>query len=180
MLIQLSSSDNHLYLFKPGSGKYSNNVYNISDIKNNMRGLSNCLLFLHTVTSCDTTSALYRQCSKKAFNLVKHNPELQTFVKMIPNCSSTPDAVVLAGKELLWLVYHQVHSWLGNDPLPIDRGWDSVNGQLRSVLSRLPSALDALLNLMSCNCKCGCERGCGCRRAGIMCSVVCGQCRRIG
>ena len=27
LLIHLSSSDNHLYLFKPGSGKYSNNVY---------------------------------------------------------------------------------------------------------------------------------------------------------
>ena len=66
-----------------------------------MRGLSNCLLFLHTVTRCDTTSALYRQCSKKAFNLVKHNPELQTFVKMILNSSSTPDAEVLAGKEFL-------------------------------------------------------------------------------
>ena len=31
LLTQLSSSDNHLYLFKPDSGKYSNNVYNISD-----------------------------------------------------------------------------------------------------------------------------------------------------
>ncbi len=40
LLIQLSSSDNHLYLFKPGSRMYPNNVYNISDIKNSMRGIS--------------------------------------------------------------------------------------------------------------------------------------------
>ncbi len=40
LLIQLSSTDNHLYLFKPRSGKYSNNVYTISDIKNIMRGFS--------------------------------------------------------------------------------------------------------------------------------------------
>ena len=40
MLTHVSTSDNHLYLFKPGSGKCSNNVYNISDIKNSMRGLS--------------------------------------------------------------------------------------------------------------------------------------------
>ena len=40
LLIQLSSTDNHLYLFKPGSGKYSNNVYTISDINNSMRGFS--------------------------------------------------------------------------------------------------------------------------------------------
>ncbi len=30
LLIKLSSSDNDLYLFKPGSGKYSNNVHTIS------------------------------------------------------------------------------------------------------------------------------------------------------
>ncbi len=40
LLIQLSSTGNHLYLFKPGSGKYCNNVYNISDSKNSMRGIS--------------------------------------------------------------------------------------------------------------------------------------------
>ena len=40
VLIQLSSSDNHLDLFKHGSGKYPNNVYNISDTKNSMRGFS--------------------------------------------------------------------------------------------------------------------------------------------
>ena len=40
VLLQFSSSDNHLYLFKPSSGKYSNNVYNIRDINNIMRGIS--------------------------------------------------------------------------------------------------------------------------------------------
>ena len=33
LLIQISFSDNHLYMFKPGSGKYFNNVYNVSDIQ---------------------------------------------------------------------------------------------------------------------------------------------------
>ena len=97
MLTQVLSSYNHLYLFKPGSGKYPNNVYNISDIKNNMRGLSNGLLFLHTVPMGDTTSALYRQGKKKTFNLVKHNPELQTLEEVSIDSSSTPDAVALAG-----------------------------------------------------------------------------------
>ena len=163
------------------------------------------------MTGCDTTSALCRQGKKKAFNLVKHNPEFQTLEEVLLYSSSTPDAVALAGEEILlalygatsttlslnthirhcfmktvatcpiqlgalpptsaaarehsWHVYHQVHSWLGNGPLPSDLGWDLVNGQLRPVPSRLTPAPDALLNLISCNCKCGCERGCGCRRA---------------
>ena len=41
--------------------------------------------------------------------------------------------------------------------MPSDLGWDLVN-----VLSRLTHAPDALLNLISCNCKYGCESGCGC------------------
>ena len=60
LLLQLSPSDNHLYMFKPGSGKYPNEVYDITDIKSNMRGLCNCLQFLHAMTCSDTTSALYR------------------------------------------------------------------------------------------------------------------------
>ena len=114
------------------------------------------------MTGCDTTSALHRQ-GKKAFNLVKHNPELQKLEEVLLDSSSTPDAVALAGEILLtlygatgttlsinthrrhcfrkavatcpiqlaalpptsaaardptWHVYHQVQSWLGNDPLP--------------------------------------------------------------
>ncbi len=146
------------------------------------------------MTGCDTTSALCRQGKKKAFNLVKHNPELHTLEEVLLDSSSTPDAVALAAEEILlalygatcqiqlgtlpptsaaarensWHVYHQVQSWLGNDPLPSDLGWDLVNGQLRPVLSRLTLAPDALLNLISCNCKCGCGRGCGCRRASCV------------
>ena len=96
LLIHLSSSDNHLYLFKPGSGTYSNNVYTISDIKNSMRG--------YVMTCCGTTSALHRQ-GKKAFNLVKHNPELQTLEEVLFDSSSTPDAVALAGEEILFALY---------------------------------------------------------------------------
>ena len=77
-----------------------------------------------------------------------------------------------AAREHSWRVYHQVQSWLGNDPLPSDWGWDLVNGELRPVLTRLPKAHDALLNIISCNGKCGCARGCGCRRASCVLRYV--------
>ena len=163
------------------------------------------------MAGCDTTSTLQRQGKKRTFNLVKHNPELQTLGEVLFDPSSTPDAVALAGEEIMlalygatsttlplnthwhhcfmkavatcpiqlwalpptsaaarehsWHVYHQVQSWLGNDTLPSDLGWDLVIWQLRPVLSCRTPAPDALLNLISCNCKCGCGRGCGCRRA---------------
>ena len=105
LFLQLSPSDSHFYMFKPGSGKYPNEVYDITDIKSTIRGLCNCLLILHPMTGSDTTSALYRKVKKKAFKLVTHNPELQTLVEVFPDSSSTPDAVALAGEEFLLALY---------------------------------------------------------------------------
>ena len=39
-----------------------------------------------------------------------------------------------AAREHSWHVYHQVQSWLGNNPLPSDLGWDLV------ILTIAPSA----------------------------------------
>ena len=124
------------------------------------------LLALYGVTSTTLSLNTHRHhCFMKAVATCPIHTQMQ--LATLPPTSA-------AAREHSWRVYHQVQSWLGNDPLPSDWGWDLVNGQLRPVLTRLPPAPDALLNLISCNCKCGCGRGCGCRRAGIMCSVLWG------
>ena len=69
------------------------------------------------MTCCDTTSALHRQ-GKKAFNLVKHNPELQTLEEVLFDSSSTPDAVALAGEEILLALYGAT-----NTTLPVNTNW---------------------------------------------------------
>ena len=74
------------------------------------------------------------------------------FMKAVATCPIQLGALTptsLAAREHSWHVYHQVHSWLGNDPLPSDLGWDLVNGQLCPVFSCLTPAPDALLNLIS-------------------------------
>ena len=43
-----------------------------------------------------------------------------------------------------------------------------------------PPAPDDLLHLVSCNCRKGCRHQCECRRAGLSCSSICGQCRGVG
>ena len=77
-------------------------------------------------------------------------------------------------------VYHQVQHWLGFDLPPIEYGWDLVNGQFQPVLTCQPPAPDNLLNLISCNYKAGCERGCRCRKAGIQCLLLCVHCHGGG
>ncbi|GBO14437.1 hypothetical protein AVEN_212516-1, partial [Araneus ventricosus] len=39
-----------------------------------------------------------------------------------------------------------------------------------------PPAPETLLKLISCKCEKGCQKACGCRKAGLKCSVVCTNC----
>ena len=57
------------------------------------------------MAGCDTTSTLQRQGNKRTFNLVKHNPELQTLEEVLFDSSSTSDVVALAGEEILLALY---------------------------------------------------------------------------
>ncbi len=77
LMIQLAGPTDNLYLFKAGSGKYPNKVYNITSVQKNMERLSGSLFFLHAITGCDTTSALYRQGKQKAVNLLRKQPNMQ-------------------------------------------------------------------------------------------------------
>jgi hypothetical protein len=76
--------------------------------------------------------------------------------------------------------YHQVQDWLDNHLSPCEWGWKLHNNELHPVLTKQPPAPAKLLNLISCNCKTGCERSCGCKKAGLKCSVLCGHCRGSG
>nr|CAI5844772.1 unnamed protein product [Callosobruchus analis] len=53
-------------------------------------------------------------------------------------------------------VYYQVQAWLGHDLEPQEFGWTMCNGFLEP-------------------CKSDCGVRCGCRKAGLQCSLACGQ-----
>ncbi|XP_028418322.1 uncharacterized protein LOC114543611 [Dendronephthya gigantea] len=231
LLIQLSKKDNQLYLYKQGAGKCPDKVFSIRDVQKHLTEVSSSLFFLHAMTGCDTTSALYRQGKKKAFNLLQKNEELRREVVSVFNDpTSSPDSVSSAGEKFLlalysapksttslndhrhkrfmkavancpvnnqmqlaalpptsaaakehsFRVYHQVQQWLGVELPPTQWGWQLKNGNLQPVLTRQAPAPEKLLTLISCNCKSGCERSCGCKKAGLVCTVLCGHCNGNG
>jgi hypothetical protein len=55
-------------------------------------------------------------------------------------------------------------------------GWILQNDILEPTTTLLPPAPEELLYRISCNCKKGCGSSCGCRKLGLPCSLVCGQC----
>ena len=60
---------------------------------------------LHAMTGCDTTSALYSQGKKKAFNLLLRCPELKNCVEVFNNQSSLQSEVQKAGEKFLLALY---------------------------------------------------------------------------
>ena len=60
LLITLATNANDIYLLKPGIGSKNNSVYDVQKVRTALGDMCQHLLFLHTVTGCDTTSAMYR------------------------------------------------------------------------------------------------------------------------
>ena len=82
-------------------------------------------------------------------------------------------------------VYPQVQIWKGESRLgphlhPQNLGWKAVEGKLLPVQSDKDVSTKALLKVVRCNCKMGCDtQRCFCRKAGLDCSTGCGECRGI-
>ena len=68
-----------------------------------------------------------------------------------------------------WSTSASTESWL-----------EAVEGKLLSVQYDMDVAPKALLKVVRCNCKMGCDTlRCSCRKAGLDCSTGCGECRGI-
>ena len=79
-------------------------------------------------------------------------------------------------------VYFQVQEWMdkGSNFNPEEWGWLRVRGKLEHMKTDLPPAPDTLMKVMRCNCKTNCDtRKCTCRKLGLECSIVCGECKGI-
>ena len=71
-------------------------------------------------------------------------------------------------------------SRLGPHLHPQDRGWKAVEGKLVSMQCDMDVAPTALLKVVRCNGKMGCDTlRCSCRKAVVECSTGCGECRGI-
>ena len=89
----------------------------------------------------------------------------------------------LAAKYHSLCVYLQVQVWKGESRLgphlhPHNLGWKAVEDKRLPVQCDMDVAPKALLKVVRCNCKIGCDTlRCSCRKAGLDCSTGCGECR---
>lgn len=125
-----------------------------------------------------------QQLHKFRFNLFckKTSANLKTTKKVSVNLASLPPSVD-SFKEHLKRVYFQVQSWIGfcqgiaPELNPTDWGWKIIDGDLCPTRMLSPPAPEDILNVITCSCKTGCGRACGCRKSGMFCTLSCLICK---
>lgn len=98
------------------------------------------------------------------------------------NLASLPPTKA-AARQHSFRTYHQVQQWYGAKKNPEVWGWKKNKNGLTPITTLKEPAPKKLLKLISCKCKKGCQSACGCRKAGLKCSIVCiycnGSCQNV-
>jgi len=101
------------------------------------------------------------------------------FVKSVTetkfNLSSLPPTAA-AARQHTFRAYHQVQIWLDIYQDPEKWGWRRTPLGLEPIMTTQDPAPPAVLQSISCKCKRKCGTACGCRKAGLKCSVICEHC----
>ena len=85
-----------------------------------------------------------------------------------------------AARYFSYRIYHQVQAWRGFDLPATEWGWKLTGSTLIPVMTDKDVAPQALLEVIRCSCKTGCSTmRCSCRKAGLDCSIACGECRGV-
>ncbi|CAG9833794.1 unnamed protein product [Diabrotica balteata] len=139
----------------PGKGKVSQSLYNAHLTAEKI--LLNHILFLHAMSDCNTTSALFNQGKLKFLKVLQKNKDLQL-----------------------------VQQWLSGQATPNEQqkdpsewGWQKTSSGLVPIPTTLDPAPNSILRYISCKCKKGCQRNCGCRKAGLHYSPICASCEGL-
>ncbi|GBM58222.1 hypothetical protein AVEN_199705-1 [Araneus ventricosus] len=88
--------------------------------------------------------------------------------------------ILAAAKQHSCRAYHQVKQWINEQKDPLKWGWKTIGGYLRPITSTHPAAPEDLLSLIFCTCKDECVQNCECRRSGLNCLNMCGNCSGLG
>lgn len=76
-------------------------------------------------------------------------------------------------------VYHQLQIWLqllDTDFEPLNWGWEMKNNVFAPIMTDKEPGPQDLMKMIRCNCKESCDKRCSCKKAGLNCSISCGEC----
>ena len=102
LLIHKCKVNQEVYYYMPGPQSIPDATYSIQNVQQSMRPhLKKYLLFLHVITGCDTTSALFFPRKKKVVSIINKNPSLFPVFDRYYVTSASPD-IANAGEKFLF------------------------------------------------------------------------------
>ncbi|KAJ8879231.1 hypothetical protein PR048_019837 [Dryococelus australis] len=99
MLLARAHEGTIVHLFSPEP-----KIYSVVDIQRQIGAKKICLLFVHVVTGCETTSAVFGNGKKKAWKLLE-KPNVQSIAAVFNNPSADKGQIITAGKQFLIQLY---------------------------------------------------------------------------
>ncbi|GBL75512.1 hypothetical protein AVEN_170863-1 [Araneus ventricosus] len=89
----------HVYFLKPGKLKIAEKIFSPHTALE--KTIADNILFIHAMSGCDTTSALFNYGKMKFVNTLKNNHDLLKVIEIFKKPDITPEAVVDAGNRFL-------------------------------------------------------------------------------
>ncbi len=106
LLIALHNTDfGQLWFLKPGKCSSSSTHFDIEMVKEDMGEACEVLLFIHAMTGCDTTSAIYKKGKIKGLKVLQNNKELRDGMKIFNKIDATKDSIKAAGEKFILKLY---------------------------------------------------------------------------
>lgn len=105
LLTAFAPNSNTIYFLKPGKGQSSSTLYSPFNFKYSSIVKSN-ILFLHALSGCDSTSAIFRQGKMKFVKFLEKYSHLQQVANVFNNQHATPDEVSAAGQKFIAILYN--------------------------------------------------------------------------
>nr|GBL94911.1 hypothetical protein AVEN_270754-1 [Araneus ventricosus]GBL94920.1 hypothetical protein AVEN_30629-1 [Araneus ventricosus]GBL94934.1 hypothetical protein AVEN_55367-1 [Araneus ventricosus]GBL94961.1 hypothetical protein AVEN_158221-1 [Araneus ventricosus] len=102
ILIGIFTFDN-VYFLKPGKEKIDEKIFSPRIALE--KTIADNILFIHAMSGCDTTSALFNYGKMKFVQTLKNNHDLLKAIEIFKNPYITPEAVVDAGSRFLVALY---------------------------------------------------------------------------
>ncbi|KAI5741876.1 hypothetical protein M8J77_000714 [Diaphorina citri] len=100
-------SPSNVYFLKPGRGKVVPVLYHPQTTIET--SLAEHILFIHAISGCDSTSALFNQGKVKALRTVVKNPDLLPYIRRFLDPASTTREITEAGERFLIVLYGGNH-----------------------------------------------------------------------
>jgi 5'-3' exonuclease len=102
LLTGITPMVNNVYLKKPARGKQLDTIYSASSYKYNSKG---CILLLHAISGCDTTSNIFGFGKNKFCQLFMKDPTLLDQAERFGDPAATAQEISAAGEKILVSLY---------------------------------------------------------------------------